>query len=128
MYVHIHRQQWGSTLWSKKGQDFFPAGLQFLTCSFFLPKHIGSILCDAKNRFYLIFSLLFEVHCNWQGCMCWNSLLLFILRIYFITVPFMVLIPLISYSEAFLHVWKKYCAVWMSARRLCFFRYFYTHK
>lgn len=72
----------------KKGAGFFPAGLQFLTCSFFLPKHIGSILCEAKDRFYLIFSLLFEVHCSWQGDMCWKSLLLFILRFHFVTVFF----------------------------------------
>lgn len=40
---------------------FFPEGLQFLEYSVFLPKHIGNILCEAKDRIYLIFSLAFEV-------------------------------------------------------------------
>lgn len=53
-----------------KGQKsgFSSEGLQFLECSIFLPKHIGNILCEAKDGIYLIFSLAFEVYNSWQGC------------------------------------------------------------
>lgn len=47
-----------------KGQKagIFPEDLQFLECSVFLPKHIGNVLCEAKDGIYLIFSLAFEVY------------------------------------------------------------------
>lgn len=53
-----------------KGQKagLFPVGLQLLECSILLPKHIGSILCEAKDGIYLSFSLAFEMYYSWQDC------------------------------------------------------------